>query len=499
MKKNPKVALVAGAWLSPFLLPALLAGLLQGCNVNRSLMVGPAEAVPMENAFASIKARNTQSLIEREGNFKVEVHFGPGEDGHAEEALSLLRGSVSFLAKTTGLQAKGRVEAHLYPLEHGELPPHVEARGRADFTFVFFVSDGEPLLVNPYNRQWYDTLTHELVHTFFESLPISDRWLEDGLAEYLKAEYARTYRTEFPTSKARFPTTAEWLPPLEALRRVTWDRWRHQSTDRIVRLQRRDPALAAHLLNQEVWKYSAAGELLNRWLESVAEAGVNEPVIELIERIREQDSPIKWKDTRQLIFEWTGQTLQQIVEVSQEEMEAARQWAWEQRLAPEYPERVYALRLLTFLGLPANKEGGDLLDSLDLPELTPEGPYVDQTLALAATGALASSGDASAAASALNLLRQRHGKDLPLYLTPELLGLVAQVNDRLALVTLVEILNSPRVGLGLRDRANELLEDLTNESTGWALTLSPEERKSAANEWAHLLSATGNASANTGS
>ena len=484
MFEDAKNGLTARAWLSSSFF--LVLAFTTACTHNRSLTIGAPEAIPAEDALAQIKERATDSLSVEESGFAIKVHYGTREEGRAHEAAQLLRFPIVFVTERTGLKAHGRVEAYLYALQPGEDPPHFEARGRGDFTLVFFMSDAEPLLENAYNRLWYDTFTHELVHSFLGSLPLRDRWVEDGLAEYLQAEFSKVYQPELPTGKASFPTTSDWLPPLEALQRVTWEPWSHVETRRLLKIRKKDPELAAYFLNQEVWKYSAAGELLKRWMEAAGRAGIDEPVRDLVRRLRSQGGRVNSDVTRRLIRAQTGQAFEELVKVTDQDVKAARRWAWQNRLSSVYAERVRALRVLTFFGLPAGVACKELLAAFELPEFTPDGPYVEQTLALATTGALASGGDAGAAAAALELLRQRQGEELPLYVAPELLGLVAELDEQKVVGELVSIMIEPRVGLGIRERANEILEKLTEETTGWSVELSFTERKRAAAEWTRV-------------
>lgn len=486
MKLELNDALTAGARLSLSLILVMALAFAGACAHSRSLIIGAPEAVPTEDAFPRIKKRTTHSLRVQEGGFTVRVHYGAGENERAREAAQLLQRPIRFLRDTTRLNPDGRVEAYLYPLLPGEEPPHFQAHGRGDFTFVLFISN-EPLLKNPHNRLRYDVLTHELVHSFLSSLPLGDRWLEDGLAEYLRAEFAKVYEEEFPTSRASFPTRADWLPPLEAFRRTAWGPWSHKETNKLLGLRKKDPAYAAYLLDQEAWKYSAAEEMVRRWMEAVKVSGVENPVADLLSELSERNARVKWEDTRHFIQTQTGQQFEKLVEVTEKEKTATKTRAWNNRLSEKYSERVRALRTLQFLGLPAGASASDLLDSFDLPEHTPAGPYVEQALALAATGAVASGGDAQTARKALELLRRRQLEELSLYLVPEILGLVAELDRQQALTELVKIMIEPKVGLGIRERANVILEELTESTTGWSVDLPPDGRKTAASQWVELV------------
>lgn len=477
-----------GAWLPPFCFIVLLV--CSSCApTNRSLLIGPEGTTAQVDAFPEIVRQADQTFVASEGDFDVVVRYPVELQSYVEPAVEALRRPIEFLQEATGLREHGKVEAYLHPLAPGDDLPHYQPRGRADFTIVFLVSEGEPLLADAGTRQWYlYTLPHELAHTFLSGLPIEDRWLEDGLAEHLQTLFVRAVVDELPGDLGgNFPSLRDVNPGIEALRRVEWERWRHQSVSRLMKLQRTDPALAAYELHREVWKYSAAAELLDRWLAAAADAGVTAPLLDLIQRIKDHDGRIHWQDTRGLVRAQTGHSLEEIVKVESQDLEAARQWAWSERLSARFPTRIRALKTLTFVGLPDGVATKSLMPSFELPRYSPKGPYVDQVLTIAASGAVAASGNVNVAAEAADLLRDQYASDVHWYSHPDLWGLVAETDRRTALRQLMATVRDPRAGLAFSDRANELLEDLTDRTVGWAVELSPDARQQAASRWLDVI------------
>lgn len=489
MNENPSSLEAARAWLSPFLFLVLLS-LVGGCATqNRSVLITPSGTPAQEDAFPRIVAHADQTSTAREGGFDLVVHYAAEQESFVPEAIEALRQPVSFLRQATGLKSSGKIEAYLYPLDPDQEVPHYQPHGRADFTAVFFVTEGEPLLSRSDDRERYlEVLPHELVHTYLSSLPIADRWLEDGLAEYLKRAFVGAVRDELPGDPTHSLTLLDWDPPIVALRRVEWEPWSQRKTNRVLKLRHKDPALAAYLGQQETWNYAAAAELVERWMAAAEEAGNEHPVLDLIRRIRSHDGRVRWDDTRELIQRQTGRTVEELTEIRPEDVSTARQGAWSERDSPELATRVRALRNLTFLGVPDGADATTLLPAFEVPESMHADPYAEETLARAASGAVAAAGDTAAAAAAADLLRTRFGQDAHRIASPSLWEVLADAERQRALEALIDTVQDPQVGLEYREQANEYLETLTGSTTGWSIELSPSARRQAASRWTQLVS-----------
>lgn len=454
-------------------------------------MTAPGTA-PQEDVFPQIVRQASETVTVDERGFELSVHFAAPQRPYVEAAVEALQRPVRYLEQATGLTPQGKIEAYLYPWSPEEDPPHYQPHGQADFTLVLLVVEGKPLLGPVPNQHWYlETLPHELVHSFVRTLPIEDRWLEDGLAEYLKREFVTMVRREIPELQPGPATLPDLYPAVEALRRVEWTAWDHRPFRRLMKHRQNDPAQAVYLGQQEIWRYSAAAELLTRWMTAAARAGIAEPVRDLIQRLQAHDGRIEWKDTRDLIRAQTGRSLEDLVEVTEEEVEAVRRGSWAERHSQEFSTRIRALMTLTYVGAPPGVAAASLLTSFDLPEKSPTDSRAVEALAVAAAGAVAASGDVETAVQAGELLVERFGPNAHWYSHPALWGLVAQRNRQVAMAQLAATVKDPRSGLEHAEIANELLEKLTGETVGWAVELTPAARQQAAARWAEVVAALG--------
>lgn len=478
------------AWLLPSWL-AFLAFSAPSCVAgNRSFSITPPGAEVREDIFPQIVRRTDRTYELRQDGFEIVIHYAGEEEPYARQAAQALLKPIEFLGRATGLESHGRVEAYLYPLQHGQEPPYFQPRGRGDFTGVFLIPQAEAvsLLALEENRDWYlNLLPHELSHTFLHSLPLADRWLEDGLAEYLKRSFVRSVDGEMPSTQAESATLGEWNPALEALRRVEWGPWPYRKINEILKNREKDPALAAYLGQKELWRYAAAAELVERWMEAATEAGVDRPVYDLVERIRRHRGRVRWEDTAKLALDQTGRSVAQLLEVTDAELETARTEAWNDRLSLVYRERVGAARTLNFLGLPKGVEPRLLLPAFEMPKHAPTGDYVEQALTVAVSGAIAASASPRAAADASKYLMERFGDQAYFFAHPDLWVRVAERDRQLALERLIATMADPRTGLDFHERANLHLETLTGATTRFSVDLPPDKRKAAAARWPELV------------
>lgn len=455
---------------------------------NRSLTIAPGMAI--EDAFPKVRERAVHTLKTKQDGFTIKVHYAEGEKAVAQEAAQAMKRPIVFLQEITGLSPGGKVDAYVYPLAHEELAPHVLPRGPGIFTMVFFVRPDLPLTEVVDNQVAYlETYTHELSHRFVHELPLEDRWLDDGLAEYLSQEFVEATTGAYPGPLKRTVIRHDWNPALVALERVNWEKWGYKDIKWVIRRHEKDVAKAAQVGQEELWKYSAAAELLNRWMAAARHAGVERPVHDLMHRLRDYRGKVRWEDTQELIQSQTGKTLEELVRVSPEDLQKAREWAWQEHLSPYLGVRTRALRTITFLGLLEGATPASLLDAYELPEVRLRGPYVAHNLAISVSQAIGRAGDPEVAATAIAELRERfETEDIPLVSVPSLWVSLAETGEREeALSGLVALLQDPRQGLEQKRQANAGLEELTGTSAGWATDHPPERRAEAARRWTKIL------------
>lgn len=470
--------------LSEFAALGLAALLVAGCTHNYSFMLTP-DGEPLVDQFPAVRAAATEIIDSAPGDFTLRVHFPPGSDEQAAELLELVEAPVRFLQQVTGRTPPGRASFYLAAWPEGQLRPHVQPQGPGVVTGVLFLRPARALLDVDWNRDWYyAAYPHELAHHFLGGLSGVDRWLSDGLPEYLAAEFART------RSEQAYLATNWWHPPLVALHRADLEPWTLRDFWQMKKVRQEDPALAFLLASRTAWRYAAAHELVRRWLRAASSRGIEAPLRDLLARV-ERTGARTLDDLRALAVEQTGRRLEELATVTPEERSSAARAAWS-RLDHSIPAvRIHALRTLQFFGLPEGSEPAVLLHAVPPPAEGPSNWYLWHALG----GALAASGDVQATQRFVEISRQHFDEDEARYhIPPAVWQTLLPVNPDEALTELVATINDPRVSLPVRDDANAILEAATDQSVGWRVDTTPDERSAAAVRWREALRPTAGSS-----
>lgn len=458
---------------------ALLFGL--SCTRYYSLRLTPQGQE--ENAFPKIVRRATLALEGRAGSFSLRVRYAPGEIGFARRALEDVERPARFLRQMTGREAQGSATFYLYPVPTGEAPPVYAASGwGTGFVEVFLVREGKELLEVPRNRNWfYLSYVHELAHAYLHGLGLRERWLSDGLAEYLAAEFARM---EVPDLYRGL----HWsTPPVVALERTSLEAWDLSDLDAIERAVGKDPALAHYLAEKAVWRYAAADELMRRWMRAARKHGVEAPVEDLLRRIERLDRKVDFETVQELASAQTGRSLEEIAAVTESELAEVREAAWASRGSPEPAARVRALTTLSHLGLPPGADAEDLLPTLELPPESEKPERWRRSLVEAAGGALATAHAPDLAMRSLAAIDRRLGQDAVAFLPARFWLVVAERDHEQALERLLAIMASTEESLSRKEAADRALREVTGESVGWRVGLRPGERQEKAGAWEAIV------------
>lgn len=431
------------------------------------------------DAFPEIRRRAPLKLDGRAESVTLTAHHAPGELELARQAIREAERPLRFLRGITGRTGNGSATFFVYPVPADEPPPPYSARGwGSSFVEVFMVYEGRDLLEIPHNRRWfYQSYPHEMSHGFLAELRLRDRWLSDGLAEYLTAEFARL---EAPDIYRGLHWTT---PAIVALTRTPLEPWDHSDFDEIERVARKDPAYAHFLAERMVWKYAAAGELIRRWMLAAREKGIEAPVEDLLHRVERLDREVEFESVQALALAQTGRSLDELAEVTEGELAESRQAAWRARGALVPAERVRALTTLSYLGLPPDAQPEDLLPSFVLPPELEGTERWGRSLVEAAGGALAAANVAQVAERALGLVEHRWGPNTTRSLPPAFWRVVADRDRDEAMSRLIEIVTSGRESLSRQKAADQALQEITGRSVQWQLGVGPRERQQRARQW----------------
>lgn len=484
--------LLRGLGTSLVLALLVTIGTLSAAADNKSFQIRPGTAP--EDAFPRIVRQADKSLGVSAGEVTIRVHYPEGQEELAARAAQIAAVPIEFLMEESGKALAGAVDFYIYPLEASAPAPAYVPHGKTLFTQVFLARKGVPLLEVPSNRQWYlEMYTHELAHALLHPYRIQDRWLDDGLAEYLKDLFrSRAIASDLVSSGTNENyelTLRDWNPPLVSLRRVEHAPWKLTDAKRLLRVRHKDPFYAVYLAQKEFWRYSAAAELLTRWMAAARAKGIEMPIRDLLQRIERRGGSIGWEQIGELIEEQTGTTLAALATPSATELDKARTMAWEERVSENLGQRIRALRVLSELGLPADAPSQELLGSFAMPPGVPDAESAAWNLHVATAAAVARAGVPDVCLEALAWLREAHGARAYFYGTPELWGCLAVTEPGTARELLLETMLDPKIGLAFQERAQSVLERLTGLEGGWSVTLGPEKRAAAAERWRQRLAA----------
>lgn len=150
-------------------------------------------------------------------------------------------------------------------------------------------------------------------------------------------------------------------------------------------------------------------------------------------------------------------------------------------------ERVWALRTLGLLGLPADsrEEWPSLLNAFELP-----GPDLGERYSLwqAAAGAIVQAGDPELAKEAIIKLGADESRYRFAYAAmPALWEVVAPVDREKSLDALLALLADDDYTLVVQEAADQALRRLTSMDAGWGARMSSSERQEAVQRWRTAL------------
>lgn len=468
---------------------ALAAGLPADAQ-SEAFTLGPA-GEPRDH-FPQIRAYATDTLRSKEGSFDIRVQHGSEEGAAAQAAVAQIQRMARFLTEETGLPLDGRLDLYLFPLEPGSSEVAYHARGPANFTEVLFLPHGLDFLRVRHNRRRLLTLIpHEVIHFLLRGLKLKDRWLEDGLAEYLRHRFANEAVSKgwFPpaTNDVAFVHLDNWIPMIVALERTPILPWSYDDTQKLLKQRDRDPAYALYLAQQEWWKYAVARGFVTRWMKAMEEAGSKTPVRDLVRAIKHRRGRVDWDATGELVRHLTGRSREALAKPTEQELAAARKRSWDQRTAEHYTVRLLSLRTLAFLGPPPGVSGEALLPAFKLPAgvVNPEG--LIWNLHLAAAGAVAATGDAETARKAALALQDAHGDEAYFYAPPVFWRVLAEKERETALIALARQVGETRAGLESQKQANAILEELTGKTIGWRPEEKAARRETLAALWGSVV------------
>lgn len=480
MKPSKGAFLLQAGLIIPLL---FLVTFIPGCTRNYSFQIS-SEPAP-KDLFPEIKSRARLPVSGREAGIDLRVFYASGERALAIEALEAVKRAPRFLSQETGTAAKSSASFYLYPLPEGGSIPYYGAKGPGTYTDVFLYRKGEALLSIRQNREWLNrTYPHELAHTFLldARVRLDDRWLDDGLSEYLASEFGRQNDPEVARGDHRL------TPTLVALSRATLGPWDMRDFEAIEKKRFSDPEYAQLLGERMVWRYAAAEELVRRWMGAARKNGIENPLQDLLARVRPLGRAVDWKATRQLAKQQTGFSFEELARVSEGELSAAQAKAWAERAEANLGARVHALSILAALGLPSDASAHDLIPAFSIPSEYSEVKlgWVWQVFHQGGQ-ALATANDPVLAGQLVEIAGARWGANGYRFVPPELWQVFARANRDLALGQLVETVNRSDSGLDIGARANAALHSLTGKDAGWSIEGSPVQRQQAAKRWKAIL------------
>ncbi len=472
--------LVRAGLITPLLFLLTFA---EGCTQNYAIQIFPGQ-VP-ENVFPQIAKRDQLLVSGNEAGLELRVYYTAGENKLAEEALAEVRKPPRFLSEITGITPKGLAGFYLYPLPTSGVAPFFTAKGAGTYTGVFLYRENVPLAAISSNKEWLNgAYVHELTHRVLDSskLRLDDRWLGDGIPEYLAREFTLLNDPELSRGDYRL------TPSLIALSKARLQAWDMSDFNAFQEKLPSDPDYAQMLAERMVWRYAAAEELVKRWMTAAQANGIQVPLRDLLGRIKARGGSIDWKATRELAQAQTGKTLEELARVAPEELVEEEAKAWEDRASLNIGARVHALSVISVLGLPATHSAGDLLPSFSIP---PEFSEVKQgwVWQVFQQGglAVAKANDPALAKRVAELARESWGDAGYGFIPPELWRALAATDRPMATEQLVVTLTRSDTPLSVKARANEALKALTRQDVGWSAAEKPAQRDQAAGRWRTVL------------
>lgn len=431
----------------------------------------PPTRVPAKSIAASVTAE--------EAGTRLEVRFASeAERPVAEVALALAREAVAHLAQVAEQPVGGWAILLVTPAHANAAPQHL--RASADVVLhVWYVSE-RPLEEMASTWVWVHTLIHELWHGLEPPGIHPDRWLSDGLAEWVATSFVAPRAHE--TFKFMMQT-----PPAVALQEEypprPWPPPSWFSVARIRRLAQRDPAAAGYLGQREVRRYRTAYALVDRWLQAMADAGSAKPLADLLRELK-RHRRVDFPTANAICQRLTGRSMAQLALYSAaEKIDLARQ-GWEAAISDDEYNVLWGLRVMSTFGVPPEQDLHYLIAAL--AGNSSADPACPANFELSRV--VAAWGDDSAVTAIFDAYTANHDGTAPskCALAPAFWLRWAERDRSTAVTRLAAIFADETISLRWHEEANRGLEQLTGSRTGWRTTANAARRAAAARRWQEL-------------
>lgn len=466
----------------PLLLGGLLVSLLAGCATSAREVATTVTALSPSGAPAKCCAWRSEDVPrvaeQAWGALQFEAFGRPEQASAAREALDLALECARLIRRKTGLSPQYRLTVSLFVVPGcSEASTVCPFSGKGSLGVVFQHVAGASVLADPANRAWQKVLCHELAHMFLlPHLDFSDRWLEEGLAEYLSREHLKAIDRE---GTRRLPRV---VPPV-ALRQARIEPW--PAEDRRGRRDRKDPKLAAHKAHLAALRYQAAEELVARFVATAQRLGNEDALKTLLADLVARGQPVSFSVLEGACLALSGQTLSELARYSDAEEAGLRREAVGLLSSSDGVDVAWALRILAEFGPP------DDLDLGLIPSLVSAGASHDRAVrreTVSAAGELLGRwGDRRHMDGLLKPL-EPSGHEGSLDALPPAFWLGYAAHDRkLAFERLLVIVGGEEFSLAWQDEADKALRRLTGTSAGWVADASPGYRARAARRWSRVV------------
>ncbi len=463
----------------PAAVVVILLATAPACTLSGALEFGPSEPLPQPTRVSSQPL--AASLTAVEAGTRLEVRFGSeAERPVGEAALALAREAVAYVAHLVNHPVGGSALLLVAPAA----PSAVGKNLRASSNVVLPVEyePDRPLEEQPATWKWLETLVHELWHGIEPRGVHHDRWLGDGLPQWVAASFLAQRAPEFLKElKPKPPPVAlhEHSPP------TPWPPASLSWLVRVQRLGRRDPAAAAYLVGREVQRYRAAEALVDRWIKAMAEAGSKNPLADLLRELA-RHRRVDFPTANAICLRLTGRSLAQLAAFSPAEKADLARRGWAAAHSGEGLNVVQGLEIMAAFGVPPGKDLRHLIAAL---AADPAAPHACPA-AFQLSRVVAAWGDEAAMTAVFTAYAAEHAAaEQKCALAPAFWLRWAQRDVPTAATHLAAILINPEVLLVWHEEANRALERLTQGSTGWRVYAGPARRAAAAARWQEVIAA----------
>lgn len=447
--------------------PLVLA--MTGCFSSGSVEVATGTAAAPATHVPSAVA--TDVLTGVEAGTRLEVRYLNEEAREAAgEALHLAREAVAHLAHALNRPVGGSALLVLYRAD-AQRPGNLRAPTHVVAPVPYL--PGKPLTQLPATWNWVHALIHEMWHAVEPRSVRADRWLSDGLPEWVAVEFLRQRSPEAFLARWQVP------PPVALVDEYPPTPWSPASLlwlRRWERLARRDPDLAIYLGQREARRYAAAYALVDRWLAAMAAVGSAEPLRQLVRELGRQGR-VDFAAANELCRRLTGRTMAQLAAYSGEEKGHLARQGWAAATSLQPAAILWGLRVMTAFGPPPEADPQQLVIASQGEAWRPLGclGVFELSRVVAAWGEEAT----------VTSLYQAHRADEAAALrrcalAPSLWRRWAARDRAEATAELGALLMDEKLDLRWKEEANQVLEELTGRRTGWRVDAPPEAREAAA-------------------